>query len=384
MRIAIAVAFLTILAGCSGSRQTSAHSEKTVSSAGHLTKRASVVYPYSVMPGGVDSKEDIERGMASDRATAEHYREVEIATLHSTNLSAPLHAYVSYRKSGNIYWTSHKILIAAGEKVLSNGRDCIRGRCGNRISLTPRTPVMPDKQQEPTAEILDTPEVHGMVVDERAALPASVFSLLALSAPIQDASSGSASRTGSSSGAAGDSAGPAGFGAGPAAAGGSSSSTPPAILPVRPDRVDPLFKAPGAQPQLPVYIVVGTSEFPAPLTYLPPGSMRPPEPGRPSRTPPNPPDGPPPPEGNPPPTGVTPPPPPDPPGSPDPPAPPPPNDPPGTPPHTPHFPPSDPPCCEHQPPPPPPHPTPEPATAGLIGVSLGALALAASRYRKVR
>jgi hypothetical protein len=51
--------------------------------------------------------------------------------------------YVSYRKGDDIYWTARKVMLQAGETLLTDGRNEMRARCANRISDVPRSPVEP-------------------------------------------------------------------------------------------------------------------------------------------------------------------------------------------------------------------------------------------------
>jgi len=66
----------------------------------------------------------------------------------------PRAVYVSYRKGEQVYWTSKKMMLAAGETLLSDGQHDIRARCGNRIADTPQLPV---EARGPSEQELDTP-----------------------------------------------------------------------------------------------------------------------------------------------------------------------------------------------------------------------------------
>jgi len=101
-----------------------------------------------------------------DALTGIHYRGIDLPSMKPARLERSMKAYVSYRKSGLIYWTSRPVTIGAGETILANDRDAIRGRCGNRISSTPRQPVMTDPAAEPSPEVLGTPQVNGAIVGE--------------------------------------------------------------------------------------------------------------------------------------------------------------------------------------------------------------------------
>lgn len=134
-------------------------------------REPSVVYPYSVIKGGVRSAKDVEEAVAVDPAVAEHYSGIKVKALETVTLKSDTDAYVSFRKNGRIYWTSQKVHLARGEPVLSDGVNCVRGRCGNRISWKPRSPVLPKEFKEPTSAELDTPQVRTASAEEMPAQP---------------------------------------------------------------------------------------------------------------------------------------------------------------------------------------------------------------------
>lgn len=112
------------------------------------------VYPYSVIPGGADSSEELRQAVDTDRVVAEHYSDFDIARVRRVTLTAPQLVYVSYRVGNSVYWTSNKLMLAKGEAVLTDGRSMARVRCGNRISVSP---VKPNLLTEPSVEDFDAP-----------------------------------------------------------------------------------------------------------------------------------------------------------------------------------------------------------------------------------
>jgi hypothetical protein len=64
-------------------------------------------------------------------------------------------AYVSYRIGREVHWTKKRIKLVKGEKLITDGENYARARCGNRISDTPQKNTSPD---EPSPEILETPQ----------------------------------------------------------------------------------------------------------------------------------------------------------------------------------------------------------------------------------
>ncbi len=94
------------------------------------------------------------RAAALDPVVSRHYLPVRLASLRTVFLDRDRAVHVSYRKAGRIYWTKRKIVLKKGEKVLSDGNNQIRARCGNRISEAPMTPVA---AEEPTEEVMNAP-----------------------------------------------------------------------------------------------------------------------------------------------------------------------------------------------------------------------------------
>ena len=116
------------------------------------------VYAYSVVPGGVIDANEVRRAAASDPVVAEHYRDLDLARLHPVSLTMDTAAYVSFRKGGKVYWTTKKVRLAKGETVLSDGKNMVRARCGNRISDDSMSRSVPD---EPPEAELDSPLLPG-------------------------------------------------------------------------------------------------------------------------------------------------------------------------------------------------------------------------------
>jgi hypothetical protein len=111
------------------------------------------VYPYSVVPGGVLTPEELEAAAKRDPVIREHYKDLDLAQLRPAALNSDRFAYVSYRIGDNVYWTKNKLRLAKGELVLTGACDAVRGRCGNRLSDVPMTPVA---EVEPSEEVLNT------------------------------------------------------------------------------------------------------------------------------------------------------------------------------------------------------------------------------------
>ena len=110
------------------------------------------VYPFSIVPGGVSGREEVVHVLQTDQVVAQHYAGLQVARLGTVTVSKPRAVYVSYRKGDKVYWTAQKVVLAQGETLLSDGSNEIRGRCGNRVSDTPRLPV---EANGPTMAMLD-------------------------------------------------------------------------------------------------------------------------------------------------------------------------------------------------------------------------------------
>lgn len=99
-----------------------------------------VIYPYSVIPGGVRSPEELRTAM-SDPVVALHYAGIQTGSMRMVKLVRNEPAYVSFRVHDRIFWTAQKITLRKDELLLTNGAETVRSRCGNQVSKTPRQPA---------------------------------------------------------------------------------------------------------------------------------------------------------------------------------------------------------------------------------------------------
>ena len=156
---------LTLFSGCS--RRPTSVDEPPVAVARGASIRDIVkgrkIYPYSVIPGGVGSVDDIQDAVQRDPVVAGHYSLLKVSTLQKVQLSRPIAAYVSFRIGTRVFWTARKLNVAAGETVfLDKEGNGVRGRCGNQLSRLPMTPVTEIVKLEPTPYTLDTPVTPGI------------------------------------------------------------------------------------------------------------------------------------------------------------------------------------------------------------------------------
>jgi len=112
------------------------------------------VFPYSVIPGGIRSGQELAEAAQRDGLVAQHYAGFQLAAAHIVRLKKDHQAYVSYRVGEQIFWTKHKVTLRAGETVVTDGKNVARGRCGNRVSDSPKTPV---SAKEPVDGTMSTP-----------------------------------------------------------------------------------------------------------------------------------------------------------------------------------------------------------------------------------
>jgi hypothetical protein len=119
------------------------------------------LYPYSVVPGGVENAAEIRAAESRDEAVRAHYAGFNVANAHPAQLSEAKLVYVSYRRGDRIFWTKNPTRLAKGERVITDGAAMLRARCGNRISevpmapveaLAPGAPVAPEAMELPAGE----------------------------------------------------------------------------------------------------------------------------------------------------------------------------------------------------------------------------------------
>jgi PEP-CTERM motif len=123
------------------------------------------IHPYSVIPGGVASIDEVQASVQRDPVVARHYRGISPYALHFERLPVPVHMYASYRIGQSVYWTNHRILVPRGELVLRDESHFIRARCGNLLAfdLPPGVTKLPPPQLEPPDLVFDygTPPLMG-------------------------------------------------------------------------------------------------------------------------------------------------------------------------------------------------------------------------------
>src|SRR5262249_15311308 len=122
---------------------------------GIQSRNRRLVYPYSVVPGGVRSAAELRETAKHDPVVAAHYSGFDYDRARLIAVDHPRLVYVSYRKAGKIHWTSKQATLRAGEMLLTDGRITARTRCGNQVSVSPQADVL---REEPTMAELERPD----------------------------------------------------------------------------------------------------------------------------------------------------------------------------------------------------------------------------------
>jgi hypothetical protein len=112
------------------------------------------VYPYSVVPGGVEDAKELKWVAEHDPVVAAHYAGFDYDHAKVVRLTLARTVYVSYRIGNHIYWTRRRVTLHKGEKLITDGRMTARGRCANRVEEVPQQAVSP---VEPPVQKFDEP-----------------------------------------------------------------------------------------------------------------------------------------------------------------------------------------------------------------------------------
>jgi hypothetical protein len=113
-----------------------------------------LIYPYSVIPGGVTNSEELRAVSAHDPVVREHYAQFDFRKARVVRLRRAQLVYLSYRIGDKIYWTTKKVTLHKGEKLITDGKMTARTRCANRVSALPQKKAFP---QEPAVTLFDKP-----------------------------------------------------------------------------------------------------------------------------------------------------------------------------------------------------------------------------------
>ncbi len=117
------------------------------------------VYPYSVVPGGIADAKELKWIAEHDPVVGAHYAGFDYDHARIVRLTLAQTVYVSYRIGNHIYWTSHRVTLRKGEKLITDGRITARTRCANQVEKTPQQ--QPAEATEPTEAQLNQPVRSG-------------------------------------------------------------------------------------------------------------------------------------------------------------------------------------------------------------------------------
>lgn len=116
------------------------------------------LFPYSVIPGGVESAQELKNAINRDPIVASHYADFDLSKARVVRLDRDRIEYVSYRLGNRIYWTNRQLKLHKGESVITDGTHEARTRCGNRLSQTEQAPESP---KQPRIESMDATQNDG-------------------------------------------------------------------------------------------------------------------------------------------------------------------------------------------------------------------------------
>jgi len=116
------------------------------------------IYPYSVVPGGVEDAKELKWVAEHDPIVAAHYAGFNYARAQVVRLTLARTVYVSYCIGNRIYWSRRRITLKKGEKLLTDGRITARTRCANRVEEAPQQQASPN---EPPVEKFEEPVRSG-------------------------------------------------------------------------------------------------------------------------------------------------------------------------------------------------------------------------------
>jgi hypothetical protein len=115
-----------------------------------------VIYPYSIVPGGIHSLAELRQAMKRDPVVAAAYAKFNLSKFRVIKLRHDEYMYVSYRIGSDVFWTKKRLRICKGETVVTDGEYFARTRCGNQLSQVPQVSTW---SSEPPPAVLDTPVV---------------------------------------------------------------------------------------------------------------------------------------------------------------------------------------------------------------------------------
>ena len=138
-----------------------------------------LVYPYSVIRGGVLSPDELKRATELDPVVSRHFQGFDYGRAHLVQLSENRSMYVSYRIGEKVYWTRRKVSLHSGETLITDGRIVARTRCGNRVAQVPLdagSPLEPSREEleQPITRMDPNPTMPTLATPTPAKLPDAI------------------------------------------------------------------------------------------------------------------------------------------------------------------------------------------------------------------
>jgi PEP-CTERM motif len=128
--------------------------QATVRTAAPRPMSSRSTYPYSVIPGGIQSVAELREQAARDYVVRRHYANFEYRFARIIQAHVAREVYLSYRLGDRVFWTKKKVHLRPGEQLITDGNITARTRCGNQISEKPKAEV---SDEEPSEDVLDQP-----------------------------------------------------------------------------------------------------------------------------------------------------------------------------------------------------------------------------------
>ncbi|PYV44870.1 MAG: hypothetical protein DMG94_12850, partial [Acidobacteria bacterium] len=81
-----------------------------------------LVYPYSIVPGGIASVAELHQAADHDAVVGEHYQGFDYSRARVIEVKEPRLVYLSYRRHNKVYWSRKQASLHKGETLLTDGK----------------------------------------------------------------------------------------------------------------------------------------------------------------------------------------------------------------------------------------------------------------------
>jgi hypothetical protein len=129
-----------------------------------------LVYPYSIIPGGIKTLADLKLAMTDDPVVARQFQGFNFQDARLIQVGQKQSMFVSYRIGQKVYWTRRKLPLHPGETLVTDGNITARTRCGNRVAKAPLdtgSPLEPPEEafNQPYAALIAAPTIDPSKAD---------------------------------------------------------------------------------------------------------------------------------------------------------------------------------------------------------------------------